>query len=173
MDGLATVFTGMIVLAAPFLFWLRSKARARYEHDLAEISELAKERSRWLDELHSRLDALEKQDSGRESMTSEEGTSEEGTTDRFWFQVSFPCKSVVEKDIASKGGYWAAIETLYSEPVYGSNPIYRIDCRSIQEAKPTPEWWEDVSSHKLTGIEGLHQKRVRSHGSRRQEGSSA
>lgn len=75
MDIIATLLAVVTLLAVPFLLFFRSKARRRYQRDLAEIETLVAERSRYVNELHERLDTLEREGSQREPMISEKAVS--------------------------------------------------------------------------------------------------
>src|SRR3954470_7538522 len=92
MDSLVTGHAGIIVLAVPFAFWLRVKARANYNQELLEIKKLTAERSQLLNELHSRLDVLDKKDSRWEPTANKQDTA------RQLFLMLAYCKPIADTD---------------------------------------------------------------------------
>jgi hypothetical protein len=138
MDGLVTVLAGMVVLALPLAVWLKLRARTKRARELEDIKQLATERSRWLDELHSHLDALDEKGSEHGSTASEWET-----TGRYQPQVSSAHKPVLHKDVTLKG-FKSAMESMYSEPPYKAPVGYRIVCISPKEDESISEWWEDL-----------------------------
>jgi hypothetical protein len=112
MDIAATVLAGLTVLSVPFLLWFGSKARTKRKQEIADIeglveerSRMIKEHSRGLTELHSRLDALDKQDSQPESTASGEATCH-----RLWLlRRNLAQQTTIERNV-DWGRYLPALE---------------------------------------------------------------
>lgn len=147
MDSLATGLASIVVLAIPFWLWLRLKGRARYERELAEIRKLVAERSRGLSELHSRLDALEKQDSRQDSAASKEGTA-----DRPWLMI-VGRKAANEKGAAANR-YLATLETVHSGLGHGMH-FYRFDKSSIILCSPESGFDEPLNAEDFRALWNL------------------
>jgi hypothetical protein len=93
MGAFATILAGIILLSVPVLLLLQSKARTKYKSDLAEIKTLTMERTQWLDDLHTRMDELERRDSQLEPQASEDVA-----TDRLWLTAAVLQKAMRERD---------------------------------------------------------------------------
>lgn len=157
MDSLATGLAVLVVLALPFVWWLRLAARVRLQRELDEVKALTAERSQWLDELHSRLDALDKQDSQREPMATEEATF-----------IALRMRELLPTyhaaawlDIAAKGHPISELKAIDLEALSLESELLRsamLYDLLAWEAKTGPEWIKDVTPHESAEIKGLRRK---------------
>lgn len=165
MDSLVTALAGIIVLALPFAVWLRFKTRAQREKEIEEIKALATERSEWLDELHSRLDALDEQKSRREPVAVEEAA----VTSLRLLQFLAARQATFERDVATER-YLTTLKALglgtekLASPGVHYGKIYR---RYAEEAKVASAWTKVEEPNELAGAEYLHWEDARQHMGRR------
>lgn len=152
VDIAATILAGLTVLSVPFLWWFGSKARASREQEIANIktlveerSHMLEERSRGLSELHSRLDALNKQGSHGESMASEEGAIGEKLKPLALHETTKLLKSSAKRKGSSRE-IEEMVSALYTNALYTSPAtakLYHFYC---------PEMWpayEDVAEGRV------------------------
>lgn len=156
MDILVTILPGIIILLAPFLLWFRSKARFRYEHDLAEIEGLVAERSEYVDELHTRLDTLEYKQYRREPTMSNDAAFE---TSRLG-ELILAYQTKTWRDIVAKR-YSTDLTTLASESLrleIEGRYYNALRYPRTVESETRPEWIKDVDPHELSAIGDLRRK---------------
>lgn len=156
MDSLTTALAGIVVLALPFAVWLRFAMRARRKSELDEIKKLATERSRWLDELHSRLDALDKQDSQRESTASEEATF---STSQLR-ELLLAYQTGTWRDIAARRYFlsWGTPDPEALSPEIECSYYDKLRYPRVVEAETGPEWVKDADPHESAQTFGSRRK---------------
>jgi hypothetical protein len=157
MDVVATILAGITVLSIPFLLLFRSKARLRHERDLAEIKGLVAERSQYVDELHTRLDTLERKDFQRESAATEEETFNR----RRMRDVLLAYEAATWQDIAAKENLFADLDLSDLEALGAETRSLRtawILHFWVMESKAGPEWIKDADLDESAEIEDLRRK---------------
>ena len=176
MDSLVTVLAGIIVLALPFAVWLRFKIRTQREKEIEKIKTLAAERSRWLDELHSRLDALDEQESRRKSAAQEPQREPVAIEDAALaldtlrllqflaaHQATFERDAAVERYLTTLKALELGTERLVSSGTHHGK-MYR---RYAEEAKVAPGWAKAEEPNEAASAEYLRWEDVRQRMNRR------
>jgi hypothetical protein len=157
MDSLTTGLAAVVVLALPFALWIKYAVRKNREQELNEIKALATQRSQWLDKLHLRFDALDKQEAQRKPMVSEDEALRLSQV-REWlsaFQAATEQDLVLEKySIALKAPDLESSRHLYRY----SNRTHELHRLWFEEAPTSPEWFKDMKHHESTEPETLRRK---------------
>jgi replicative superfamily II helicase len=157
MDILTTGLAIIVILALPFVLWLKYEVHKNQKRELDEIKTLATQRSQWLEELHSRFDALEKQEAQHESAATENaGLRKFQMQERL---IAF--REAAERDVVLEkySAILKALDLETSKDVHlHNNEAYRLYYLWSEEAKTVPDWLKDAKLNKPAGPEALHRK---------------